>query len=325
MKIKYFVGLEHQKIHSIFLQEVLGGDFVHYPCTIQTSDFTEVLKHDSPDTLWIFNDFFFHLHPKLKGRQVHVGHGLGFKNTYGPQRVLTFNQYMDLGFATGVPNLSCKLKAGFSPAKIREIGYWTGFQIPDVPTKPNAVLFASTYYQSWDHFRNMRNILAHLNDSLEAHLTIHPDTPEAMKRCFWSIAKRKRNIILAESQEDLLRSAALCSCAVASSGSVPTLMWFQKKPVLFIRGGMSWLSRFRPASAGWSEVKKKVEDPLFSEILDQSVRIHDWQQFSPGMALQAKHVPASEKIFFPWSYDRNEVTRRIQDAIQEVQAMGPKN
>ena len=79
MRYKFFVGLPllHQKIHFKFIQSIFKGGCVTCNCKTTEIKFpNEVFKHDGKDVIWFFTDIFCTLHPRLKGKQVLVGHGL---------------------------------------------------------------------------------------------------------------------------------------------------------------------------------------------------------------------------------------------------------
>ena len=312
------MGLPHQRIHAQFIHSVVGGEYVTQTCGVEHSEFRdEIFDRDGKDAIWFFNDLYFNLHPRLKGKQVLIRHGMSFKVSMNPKRADCINRHIDLVFETGMPNEYYALRGGVDPGKIRRIGFTTLFEIPHLPPEPSCVLFSSVYFTNWNQDANLMEILRRLDPRLKGYVSCHPETPERTQQVYRRICEDKPNLEYFQSQEDLLRSAARCQFAVCGVGTVSTLFWYQRKPVIFIRGSVG-TNPFK--GTGWSRIKKETGYPLFSEILDQSPKLSHWRQFDLDFLGRAKWCPESEKIFYPSNHDKELTIEKIRQAVGELRS-----
>ena len=317
MKHKFFVGPPHQKIHSRFIHRLLGGEYVEHPCTTEETNFPDsVLAHDGPDTIWFFNDIYFHLHPKLKGKQVFVGHGFGLGWAMTPARVECLNRYFDSLFETGLsPEIKDLARQGVDPSKIRRTGYTLLFEMPDVPTETKRILFSITCYLNFNSDANLEQILKRLDPALHGSVTVHPELPADMRDSFRKICGSKNNLNFIESQEELLSEFARCQCVVGQFSSVVTPFYFQKKPVIFLRGRVA---RNPFLGLGWARVRRRLGSALLDQVLDESTKISHWRQFNPKLVEQAKLAPSAQKIFFSSNYDKEKTSALIREYVREL-------
>lgn len=319
MKYRFFVGLPHQQIHAQFFHSLLGGKFVHFPCNVDEKNFPErVLAEDGDDVVWFFNDLFFHLHPRLRGKQVLLGHGLGFVgNSMTPRRAECIRRYIHRVFSTGVTSEMYRLRAGVPKSRIRRVGYTVVFEIPVVPVRPRSVLFSSTRYISWNHYENLRQILARLDGSIQGYLTFHPDTPQQWQRIFLECCRQKANLTFLETEKQLLETCGFCEVNVGGGiSSLSTIFWYLKKPVILLRGRVS---RNPFKGLGWQRIKNDADTPLFNRVLDESDKISHWRQFTPKLIGKARWAPSSREIFYPWNFDRETTILKIKEHVRELE------
>jgi hypothetical protein len=318
MRYLFFVGIPHQKEHFKFVYSVLGGEYVSCSFDINTKDIPEeILAKDGKDIIWFFSDIYYHLHSQLKGKQVLTKHGLCFGPWLNTQRAECINKHIDMVFQPGLTQEYPYRKFKVIPEKIKPAGYTILFEIPDVPSRENAVLFSSTCFRHWDHYDNLKGILRNIDPDIDGYLSIHPETSLPLKGPLLDICSQKKNLTLIKSQEELLHAYAFCSYNVSGGlSSVGSPFWFQKKPVIFIRGrvGLNPLKGF-----GWGRIKRDVGEPLFDEILDQSIKISHWKQFNPALLFKAKPAPSAIKIFYPWNFDINKTKQKIHQYIEELE------
>ena len=317
MKHKFFVGLPHQKVHSKFIHSLIGGDFVEYRCGVDETEFSSrILAHDAEDVIWFFNDIYYNLHPRLKGRQVLVGHGFGLGWFMLPRRVEMVNRYFDRVFDTGYTPEKLNLEnRGVDVKKIRQTGYTLLFEVPDLPVEPGRVLFASAFFNGWNHHKNLIEILRHLDSGIQAALTVHPETPMAVQEMFESMCIGRTNITYVKTQEQLLQEMARCACAVGQISSVMAPFYYRNKPVILLRGH---IGRNPLKGIGWGRVRSEIEDPLFVRILDESTRVSRWRQFSPETLRNAKVSASSRKIFYPINFDREATASLVRRCVEEL-------
>ncbi len=314
----FFVGLPHQKIHQRFLQKMTGGDYVIYPCTVEETHFPQaLLARDSGNAVWFFNDIYYDLHPLLKGRQVLARHGLRFGPWTNERRAGCINHFIDFCLAGGFPEEADYRQFGVHPDKIKRVGHTTFFEIPNWPVQPNAVLFSSTYYRNWNHYANLKMILENLDPSLHGYVTIHPETPAEIQRIFFDVCLKRKNLTWLNSQEDLLEAMAFCRWNVAGGiSSVCTAFWFQRKPVLFLRGRMG----ANPLKGwGWFRVQRNIRQPFFDEVLEESIKITYGFQFNRRLLEQSKPSEAALKMFYPSNFDRQLTQERIRACLDELE------
>jgi hypothetical protein len=315
MKYKYFVGNSHHTIHYKFLKSVLGGEYVYHNVDTDTNaSFLEVLAEDGEDVIWFFSNWFLLLHPLLKGKQVFTEHGLSFKPSLNPDRVACINKYFDMVFSSGVSQRDYMLNAGVDKRKIKEVGYTTLFEIPDIPVKHNHVLFSVVHFGHWNEYDNILKILQKLDTEIQGFLTIHPAMHDEKKKELLNICKTKSNVTFVESQEDLLKAFSFCECIVGGSSSVCTSFWYLKKPVILIRGRQG-----RNPFFGWFRVKRKVNHPLFSKIIDESTKLSNWRKFSLRCLKSARIAPSAQEIFFPWNFNREITVERIKHYVKQLE------
>lgn len=317
MNFKYFVGFEHQKIHSKFIKEIFPGDYVHLECTDKTLVFPDtIFEHDDKNTVWFFNDVYFHLHPRLKGKQVLVGHGTGFGRSVTPERTDCINKYIDVVFCNGFLEEQYRLEAGIEPQKLKQIGYTYPLLLPDVETNPLAVLFSSTYFKNWNHYDNLNKILDNFDSDLIGRVTIHPQTPEALKRPLIEACQKKENLSMVHSQEQLLHALSECSYGVfGGATSVAATYYLLGKPTIYVRGrvGVNPLK-----GIGWKRIKKLTNSSIFDEHLDEVTKISNWKKFNKHLILNSKPSEVVKKMFYPWNLNKTEITERLVACINEL-------
>ena len=319
MKHRFFVGLPHQKIHSLFFHRLLGGEYVEHPCAVNEKNFPDLIfRHDSPDTVWFFNDVYFNLHPRLKGRQVFVGHGLGLGWAMSARRADCLSKYFSLIFETGQsPNNKSLEHLGVEPSKIHKTGYTLLFELPNLPTEPGRVLFSSTCYTNWNSQSNLWRILETLDPALHGAVTVHPELPQSAHRRVQDICRGRKNLTFVASQEELLKEFARCQCVVGQLSSVVVPFYYQKKPVLFLRGR---ISRNPFKGMGWSRIKKQVGDPLLDRVFEESTKISSWRQFDANLVDKAKVSASAQNIFFGINYDKKASSAVILESLRKLEA-----
>lgn len=317
MKHYFFGGLPHHKVHMEFVQSIVGGEYIPYACGIEEKEFPdEILDRDGTDVIWFFNDLYFNLHPLLKGRQVYLGHGMSFKNFMNPRRAEFLNRYIDCLWVTGMPDERFVLQEGVDPKKIRRIGLPVLLDIPRVKPEPNSLLFSSTYFTRWNQDKTLLGILERLPPSLKAFVTCHPQTPPQTMKRYREICEGRPNMEYFVSHDDLIKSVARCEAALCNIGTVSTMVWYLRKPVILTRG---WVGKNPLKGLGWRRVKRWSPDPLFHRILDQSPKLTHWRQFDATFLKSVRWVPDTEQMFYPWNHDRDEMVRRVKDAVAEVE------
>lgn len=313
MQYKYFVGVKHHKIHLKYFHSLLEGEYVYHYCDSFEKHFPDtLLEQDGEHVIWFFSNWYPALHPLLRGKQIFVEHGLSFKPSLNNERVNCINKYFDLVFSSGVSQRDYMLRMSVRKDKIEEIGYTTLFLIPDLPIRKGSILFSVVSFQNWNEYENLKKILEQLDKSLKGYVTIHPIMPDETKKIFLNICERKENVIFLESQEQLLEAFAYCECIVGSSSSVCTAFWYLKKPVIFIRGKQG-----RNPFVGWSRIKKIIDYPLFSKVLDESTKISHWRQFSKALR-QPKLAPSAQKIFYSSNWDKEKTNALINNALEKL-------
>ncbi len=320
MRYKFFVGLPHQQVHAQFFHSVLGGEFVHFPCSVDENNFPDhVMAQDGDDVIWFFNDLFYHLHPRLKGKQVLLGHGLGFMgNSVTPRRVECIRHHIDRVFSTGVTSQMYRIRAGVPESLIRPVGYTLVFDIPVRPVKPNTILFSSTAHIGWNHYENLSRILERLDQSLHGYVTLHPDTPEQWRRIFVEICRDRPNLTYLETNEQLMEAYSFCAVNVGGGiSSLSTVFWYLKKPVILLRGRVS---RNPFKGLGWQRIKNDAHTPLFNRVLDESDKISHWKQFTKELVLKARWAPSSQEMFYPWNFDREATILKIKEFVNELES-----
>ncbi|MDD5050884.1 MAG: hypothetical protein PHV93_04100 [Candidatus Pacebacteria bacterium] len=324
MKYKYFVGVAHQKIHYEFLHSLLGGEFVEYPCTIFTENFSpELLKEDGEDVVWFFSDIFYHLHPLLKGKQILTKHGMTFGPYLDPGKAHCINHYFDAVFQPGLTQERKHEVFKINPEKIKPVGYLLALEMPKRKTKKDSILFASTCFRHWNHYDNLFRILGKLETGISASLSFHPYTPPNILEPFLTLIRQRKDVKLLTTQEEFLESCATSERAVSGgSGSVAAHFWFQKKPLIFLRGESEVGEHQRRVdpSVGWERVKQEIDEPRFNTILDESMKISDWREWSFEKVKKAPVAVSAEKIFYPWNWSRPKTEAKIKSVLRELEA-----
>lgn len=317
VRYKYFIGLPHQKVHALFVHNILGGDFVSFECDYRQESFPEtVFEHDGPDVVWFFNDVYLNLHPKLKGKQILLGHGLGFGRYMKQTRTDCINRYFAAVFATGVVDEDIRIEAGVKRELIHQIGYPYLFLIPKKEVKPKTVLFSSTYFGHWEHYGVLRRIIQKFPADYEGYLTIHPQTPDDLKGKLVEAVQKKQNVTLIKTQQELLDAIGFCAVAVAGLSSVTAPFWFLKRPVIYLRGPLffKWGKGF-----GWGRIKKKINHPLFEEVLRESSKLFCARGFHPQLLASCTHSRSASKVFYSWNDDEEVVKNKIREAVAFVE------
>lgn len=316
-RYKYFIGLPHQKIHALFVHNIFGGEFVSFECDYRQKEFpNEVLAHDGSDVVWFFNDVYLELHPKLKGKQILLGHGLGFGRYMKQTRTDCINRYFSAVFSTGVIDEDIRVEAGVRRELLYAIGYPYVFLIPKRKAKPKTVLFSSTYFGHWNHYKPLRRILNKLPNDYQGYLTIHPQTPEFLKHKLIEIAQKKQNVTLIQSQEELVDTISFCEIAVAGLSSVTAPFWFLKRPVIYLRGAMfyKWGKGF-----GWKRIQNKINHPLFDQVLAESTKLCGARNFNQKALQNPACSKSAEQVFYAWNDDEEAVKNKIREAVQAVE------
>lgn len=336
MRYLFFIGTPHHKIHTRFIHSLLGGEYIIHECVDNDeTDFPrEVFEKDGEDAIWFFPDLFINLHPRLKGKQVFIGHGLNFPPWLNSRRAECINNHIDMVFENGLTQGNDYRKFKIDLSKIKPVGYTTLFEIPNIPAEENAVLFSSTYFAAWNHDENMRKILEVLDARVKGYVAIHPSALANLKKSFVDICEKKGNIKFIRSQEELLEAYAICSYNVnGGSSSICSAFWYQKKPVVLVRGpwgrnpirAVNWDWFFKRndqplyKGCGWKRIENDTHEPLFSEILGQSLKISHWKQFDWNEVRRLKPAPSATKVFYPWSHDKEETKKRIFQYVKELE------
>ncbi len=322
MKYKYFVGVEHQKIHYKFLHDLLGGEFVTYPCTIFTETFSpELLKEDNEDVIWFFSDIFYHLHPFLKGKQVLTKHGMTFGPYLDQGKANCINNYFDMVFQPGLTQENKYKQFKINPEKIKDVGFTLLFEIPELPIRKNSILFASTCFRHWNHYGNLYKILEQLEPEVDAYVSFHPYTPPNALTPFIELIRKKKGMKLLTTQEEFLEACAYCERTVCGgSGSVAAPFWFKEKPVILLRGESQVNEHAQKIDPkiGWERVKKEMDETLFSKILDESEKISNWKNWDLKKVLAAKPAPTAKMIFYPSNWNKKDTEKKIKKLLKEL-------
>ncbi len=315
MKYKFFIGLPllHQKIHFKFIQSILGGDCVTCNCVTRETEFPKkVLQHDGKDVIWFFNDIYYNLHPKLKGKQILTMHGLSFKRWIHKQRANTINNYIDLVFQTGTTHDREFVGNGVAKEKIKKIGLTTLFEIPKLPLQPNSILFSFAAFNPWNNLYSLINILRDLDTKIKGYLTIHPQVNAKTKKVLIGICEEKGNLTFLSTQEKLLNAYAYCQYYAGGLSSVATPFWYLQKPVIFIFDhNESQLNKFKLA-------KCTNHPSLFYKVINET------SIFCSGMKLNLEFIKkalishSAKKIFYPSNFDRILTTSLIKEAIEKI-------
>ncbi len=314
MKLVYFLGYPHHFIHHKFYYSHLGGHICESFIELRSEVFDEeILELDGKDTIWFFSNWFPFIHKRLVGKQVFIEHGLSFKPSLNPERVDCLNRYFDLIFSSGVSQRNRMIKEGVHPAKIREIGYTTLFQIPPAAVIPHQILLSISHYGTWNEYGNLLEIMKRMPTELHACITMHPSLPDDKKAECMAIISEKDNLSYVETQEDLLAVSASSRCIIGSSSSVCTPFWYLGKPVIFIRGRQTRIPFY-----GWQKVRNQMEDSLFNAILSESTKISSWRQFSPQLIETAKVAPSRKQIFYESNWDKNATIDKIKTALNAI-------
>jgi hypothetical protein len=319
MRYKYFVGFEHQKIHSAFIKKIFPGDDVVFASDDKTSEFpNSIFEHDGSDVVWFFNDLYINLHTRLKGRQILVGHGLGFGRFMTKERAHCINLYIDHVFSTGVTCEEFRIDAGTDPSKICRIGYTYPFLVPKIKTESNNILFSSSYFKNWDHYSNLNRILEHLDDTYTGFFTYHPQTPKSLIEPLLETCNSKKNISIVSTQEELLVALAKCDRGVFGGvTSVAATFMFFSKPIIYVRGRVG----INPLKGlGWRRIKKLTDHPIFDKHLEECVKVSNWKTLTPEVLNSAKASHSAREIFYPWNTDESEVTQRIKQCIDNLES-----
>jgi hypothetical protein len=302
-----------KKIHFKFIKSILKGDDV--ACNYDTRDTTfpkKIFLHDRKDVIWFFNDIFCHLHPLLKGKQILVGHGLGFKKRLNKQRVDTINQYIDLVFQTGVTHDQECIKNGVIINKIRKIGLTLLFEIPKLPTRPNSILFSQTAWHPWRYLVTFIDILRKLDDRIDGYLTIHPQLGKTIQNLLMEICKQKKNLTLIRTQEELLKAYAYCQYYAGGISSTATPFWYLQKPVIFI-------TDYKKSQLNKLKIAKYTNYPsLFYKVLNESSIFYTGMKFNVDFMKNAKISRSVKKIFYPSNFDKTLTVKLITETISEI-------
>jgi hypothetical protein len=313
---KFYINPENHKhhiIHTKFMQSILGGDYI--VCNNQDGGkiSEEILENDSENTVWFFTNIYHDLHPRLKGKQIFIGHGTSFKPNMGKEKIDCFNNYFDIVFGYSYAAENHLMLKGLNMDKYAKIPYLTVFQIPDIPVRPNSILFTSTCFHHWDHYKNLIGILKNLDERLTGYLTIHPQTPkdiidEIHLAC-------KKNIININTQEELLEAYAFCEVVAGGSSSAIMPFFYLKKPVIFIRGYTTYPSS---DNITWLDIRRSVNNKIFDMVLNESSKICHWEQFTFEFVKNAKYAESSRLIFYESNYNRQAAIEILRQSINQL-------
>ncbi len=305
--------MAQKKIHFKFIKSILMGEYVVCNCRVKEKKFPkQIFMHDGKDVIWFFNDIFYNLHPLLKGKQIFVGHGLGFKKYFHEERVNIINRYIDLIFQTGVTEDRECFKNGVLLDKIRKIGYTLLFRIPELPIRPNSVLFSATAWNPWPYLIALISILKKLDRKIDAYLTIHPQTNKKIKKLFIEACKQKRNIRIIRTQEELMKSYSYCQCYAGGLSSVAAPFWYQKKPTIFI-------TDYKKIELNKNMLANYTNYPtLFLNVFNESSIFFPGMKFDIQFLNRAKISHSSIKIFYRSNFDSGLTISLIKKAIEEI-------
>ena len=288
-----------------------------HPCGIDEKNFPdEVFQQDGSDVIWFFNDIYFNLHPKLKGRQVFTLHGVSFKKwaDQNKPRVAIINQYIDLVFLTGWTHEWDYLRYGIKKNKLRRIGYTLLFEIPERPVRPGAVLFYCELSPKKDDLEVLIHALENLGDDVHGYLTTHPENEEKTLKRLIEICEKKDNLTFIKTPEALLEAFAYCHCCAGGLSSVAAPFFFRGKPVIFImdQGRIPWLNRWRRAS--------QTNAPLlFHNVLAESAVLKRGMRLDTELIKKAKSSRSAKSIFYNSNFDKQQTIAQVREAIQEIE------
>lgn len=290
-----------------YFHERLGGEYVTFPCTIHSENFpAHVLEQDSPDTVWFFTDLYFHLHPKLVGRQIFVGHGVSFKRNVFAQRAECFNQHIDSILCSNPVYESICRDAKVQPEKIIPVGYTTLYYLPKVPLRPKAVFIAAPFWESWNPHAELARILKRIRAPYQGYFTFHPEMPSSLSSVLINAVRGNPAITLLETQDQILEAAAFCEVAIAGNSSMLAPFWYLQKPFVLVAGGLN----------PWKRIRAEANHPLFNEVLEECSRLSMSRLFHPAFLKFAKKSPAASRIFYPWQGDFPAIEAKLIEALE---------
>lgn len=315
MKYKFLVSsaLHHQKIHFKFIKSILKGDYVFSDIKHTAKRFPkEILRHDGPDVVWFFSELYYDLHSRLKGKQILTMHGLSFKPWFHKRRVDAVNNYLDLLFQPGIINERDCIKSGVIKEKIKKIGYTLLFEIPNLPTRKNSILFSFAIRQPWHYLNSFIEILRNLSNEIDGYLTIHPQINELVQDVLIEICRQKTNLTLIKTQQELLKAYAYCQYYAGGVSSVADPFWYLQKPVIFI-------TDYKKTGFNKYKMAKRTTYPkLFHGILKESSILYSGMKLDFKFLKNAKISPSAKKIFYPSNFDRALTVSLIKDAVKQI-------
>lgn len=312
MKNKYFVGEDHHKFHLRWYKTLLGGEFFEFPCNTWDQKFDGVLEADGEDVVWFFSDLYPKLHPLLKGKQIHVGHGWGcFKRSLNQDRLRALSECFDQVWA--VSQLAAKRyrEGGVPDKNIVPIGQPILLKFVERGWDSNALLVSFGCFGDWGEFDILLDSLRRRDSRIRYFVTTHPSLSEEKARLIQNVVSNTGSFTIVNTQDELLHAMKVCGAIIVSSSSVAGPFWFSGRPVILARGKLG-----RNPFRGWSEIKERISDDLFSRVVNESTLVGPFQPFTYRRFATAKVSQSAKSLFFPWNYSEDELVRRVRAAYE---------
>ncbi len=319
IEYRYLIGRPHHRVFAKYYQRLFPGKEVCVEGikSYQPENTEVILAEDRPNVVWMFPEIYKGLHGKLRGKQIFIAHGGGFKQWHSQWRVNEINNHIDLYFSSGPPDENKALAAGVSSSIIRKVGYPMLFEIPKLEVRPNALLISSVYWRDWNQYETIVGIIQRLDPSIHGYVTFHPDTPEPKKKMILAACRERENVTVLETIEQLMEAYAYCRWIIASNSSITLPFWFHKKPVILVRGQIGdWKSRL--GWIGWRRVIQSTQDELFVRIIRESTKVNRASQFSLRLLQKAKISSSADQVFYPSNYDEQETRIIVTRCMEEI-------
>jgi len=308
----FFVGHPHHEFHLRYLKDFLGGTYIRGQEPLSEAAIERIQTRDSADAIWFFANMIPSLHPLLKGKQIYIGHGGGFKVSMNAIRVHCLNQYFDEIWSTTRVQEYLIRRAGVPPGKIQRVGHTAMFNLKSGITNPNRIMVSFVRFGDWGEHEILLDCIASLGTGMLCDITYHPQLePEKVER-LRQFASGMPSVSILENQDEVWASCAKSSAMLASSSSIALPFWFQGKPVIFVYGR---LSRY-PFMNYWQILKQMDWNPRFIRIFNTSTRIRQATTVDKKLIRNAKIPGAASGIFYPHNFNEGET----QEIIKKVYA-----
>lgn len=310
----FYVGPEHHKTHFGFTKNLIGGKYFHSGMKVGNT-YEAIKSLDTPEVNWFFADLYPKVIPFLKGKKVFVPHGLGPKPylTGNRERIDLLRRYFDQVWAAGKLELPEYHNAGIPQEKLFQVGSTHLFGIPDLPERPGSVLISCGWFAEIMPVEKMKEFLSVFPSDLHVYVTCHPSMPQDQRAEIGNICK-KRNFFVIDTEEELEKAYAYCSCAIVGLSSIATPFFYLNKPVIFLK------ERNRFPFLQWYRLVNHVGfDAVFFKVLNESTRLLFPGPIEIKVIKNAKISKSAREMFFETNWDATKTGEIILDAVRRLE------